>query len=167
MAERPRRAANGFAAKAARRLRLALDRAVLRRLARLVLLALVGALGPAIGPPGAVAAQRDWRTYGFSSTRVGLNPTERSIGPARARALHRLWAVDLGGPIATQPLVAFGVRLASGGSTNLVYAGTAFGRFAAIDAASGQVERPKGGAVVAGLGAQLRLDGRQPAPDQR
>ena len=112
---------------------------MLRRLARLIPLALLAALWPAVGPPGAAAATRDWRTYGFSSTRVGLNPTEHALGPAQARGLRQLWAVNLGGVIPTQPLVAFGVRLPSGMNGDLVYAGTSFGRFAAVDAATGQV----------------------------
>jgi len=99
------------------------------------LLALSAALSaPASGAPARV----DWRTYGFSANRSGLNPYEQTLDSSRARSLRRLWSADLGGgEVDTQPLVASGVRLSTGESADVVYAGTEHGRLVALDARSG------------------------------
>ncbi|MEA2350792.1 MAG: hypothetical protein QOG86_1733 [Thermoleophilaceae bacterium] len=79
--------------------------------------------------PVATAVATDWSTYGYSSSRSGLNPHETTLGTGNVRSLTERWSVDLGGEVDAQPVVAAGV----------VYVGSEKGRFVAVNAASGAV----------------------------
>ena len=86
-----------------------------------------------------VAAGGDWPTYGYAAARSAFNPSEHALGPGNVGSLQQLWSTDLGGTINTQPVLASKVRLPSGRDADLVYAGTEKGRFAAVDAGTGEV----------------------------
>jgi outer membrane protein assembly factor BamB len=101
-----------------------------------VLAALLAGLTP---PPAQAAAGVDWPTYGFSPTRSGFNPSEHTLGRGNVGSLEELWSTSLGGTTNTQPILAAGLRLPDGRTADVVYAGTEKGRFAAVDAAGGEI----------------------------
>jgi len=98
------------------------------------LLAAVSTVLPAVSwaatPPVSVI------TYGYGNRDTGYNAAEHTLGPVKARGLHKLWAFNIGGATIGEPAVAAGVRVGAT-NRNLVFAGSEHGTFWAVDATTG------------------------------
>jgi len=101
--------------------------------------ALTAPASPALTAPATV----DWDTYGFSVSRGGLNPYERTINPRNVHRLHQEWSFMLGSVIDTQPVFASQVPVPAAhrhrrALRDLVIAGSENGYLAAISATTGR-----------------------------
>ncbi len=115
-----------------------------RALRNATLLATVVAILAAPSAPAVSATGTlDWDTYGFNSSREGLNPDEHTINTTNVHQLHQVWSFRLGSVIDTQPLFAFHVPVPDPKThtvlpKNLVIAGSENGNLAAINATTGK-----------------------------
>ncbi len=64
---------------------------------------------PVPPPPPTQAASARWTTFGRDMQRTGYNPNENVLSPQTVPGLKPRWAVDVGGPVLTQPLVYNGL----------------------------------------------------------
>lgn len=91
----------------------------------------------ALAAAGPAAAGPDVTTFGFGVQRTGDNGADRSLARSEVSSLRQEWAAPMGGQVNTQPLVAHGVRLASGARTDLVVVGTEAGQLVAVNERTG------------------------------
>jgi outer membrane protein assembly factor BamB len=80
-----------------------------------------------VPPPPPNQASARWTTFGRDMQRTGYNPNENVLSPQTVPGLKPRWAVDVGGPVLTQPLVYNG----------LVYVANMTGGVFALNATTG------------------------------
>lgn len=75
---------------------------------------------------GTGSCATDWASFGFDLQRTGFNPYESTVGVNNVGSLEKVWIFDVGDTMVHEPVYAYGVSV-KGRSTNLLYAGSAYG----------------------------------------
>ena len=89
--------------------------------------------------PSTTPSTTDWDSFGFDLQRTGYNPVESTIGTSNIGSLQMVWSFNVGSNMVHEPVYAYGVTV-NGQSTNILYAGSAYGSaMDAIDASTGGI----------------------------